>query len=147
MFSCLFGIQSVDTSPYRGFVFFIHNHILPPLLFGYIIFTTYGTRLSVSLFYSQKLIDDTIQCFKEENGIDLSHDQAVECLHNMAGLFLAFAKDRKVGVTSSASRKKADSVTPLLPLNDLLTNKLNKKSIYLNQNIRRKNEFGVFVLA
>ena len=101
----------------------------------------------MSLFYSQKLIDDTIQCFKEENGIDLSHDQAVECLHNMAGLFLAFAKDRKVGVTSSASRKKADSVTSTTPLNDLLTNKLNKKSIYLNQNIRRKNEYGVFVLA
>ena len=61
----------------------------------------------MSFLFSQKLIEDTIRCFKEENGIDLSIAQAQEALHNMAGLFLAFAQE-EVGVTASASRKKAD---------------------------------------
>lgn len=46
--------------------------------------------------FSQKLIDETIQCFKEEDGLNLSPEQANEYLHSMAGLFLAFAEKRPV---------------------------------------------------
>lgn len=41
--------------------------------------------------FSQQLIDETVKCFKEENGIDVSEKQAVEILENLAGLFLAFS--------------------------------------------------------
>ncbi len=46
--------------------------------------------------FSQNLIDETIRCFKEEDGLDLSPEQANEYLHSMAGLFLAFAEKRPV---------------------------------------------------
>jgi len=41
--------------------------------------------------FSKKLIDETILVFKEEDGIDLSPEQADEYLNSFAGLFLAFA--------------------------------------------------------
>ena len=50
--------------------------------------------------FSQNLIDETIQCFKEEDGLDLSPEQANEYLHSMAGLFLAFAEKRADPITS-----------------------------------------------
>ena len=101
----------------------------------------------MSFLFSQKLIEDTIRCFKEENGIDLSHEQAQEALHNMAGLFLAFSKGRGSVVDSAASRKKAEKAMPTTPLNDSLYNYLNKNKVQLNQQIRRKNELGMYVLA
>ncbi len=42
--------------------------------------------------YSQKLINETITIFREENGVILSEEMAEQCLNNLAGLFLAFAR-------------------------------------------------------
>lgn len=42
--------------------------------------------------FSQKLIDETVKCFKEENGIIVSEKQAVEILNNFAGLFLSYSR-------------------------------------------------------
>lgn len=41
--------------------------------------------------YSNKLIQETIKCFKEEEGIDISEEAANEYCDNLGGLFLAFA--------------------------------------------------------
>jgi len=41
--------------------------------------------------FSKQLIDETIKVFKEEDGLNLSPEQANEYLNGMAGLFLAFA--------------------------------------------------------
>ena len=41
------------------------------------------------------------QCFKEEDGLDLSPEQANEYLHSMAGLFLAFAEKRADPIASA----------------------------------------------
>jgi hypothetical protein len=41
--------------------------------------------------YSQELIDECIKCFKDENGVELTQEEAVEVLKNLGGLFLAFA--------------------------------------------------------
>jgi hypothetical protein len=41
--------------------------------------------------FSQELIRETIACFKEENGIDISPEEANQYLHAFANLFLAFA--------------------------------------------------------
>lgn len=48
--------------------------------------------MSESSNFSKNLIDETIKCFKEEDSLDLSYEQASEYLRSMAGLFLAFAK-------------------------------------------------------
>jgi hypothetical protein len=44
----------------------------------------------VSFFYSPNLIEETIKCFKEEDGLDISSETANEYLENLSGLFLAF---------------------------------------------------------
>lgn len=44
--------------------------------------------------FSQSLIQDCINSFKQENGVDVSAETANEYLNNMAGLFLAFAERR-----------------------------------------------------
>ena len=41
--------------------------------------------------YPKHLIEETIQCFKEENDIDLSQEEASHYLDSLAELFLAFA--------------------------------------------------------
>lgn len=41
--------------------------------------------------YSQKLIEETIKCFKEEDNLDISVETANEYLDSLGGLFLAFA--------------------------------------------------------
>jgi hypothetical protein len=43
------------------------------------------------LYFSPKLIGETIQVFLEENGMELSPEQANEYLDNLSGFFLAFA--------------------------------------------------------
>jgi len=48
----------------------------------------------VPFTFSQKLIQDCIKNFKEENGVDISAETANEYLNNMAGLFLAFTEKR-----------------------------------------------------
>lgn len=57
--------------------------------------------MNESKAFSQNLIDETIQCFKEEDGLDLSLEQANEYLHSMAGLFLAFAEKRADPIASA----------------------------------------------
>ena len=42
--------------------------------------------------FSENLIQETIKCFKEEDGLELSPEKANEYLHSFAGLFLAFAE-------------------------------------------------------
>jgi hypothetical protein len=49
-----------------------------------------------STIFSKNLIEKTIQCFKEEDGFDLSPEQANEYLNSLAGLFLAFADKQLV---------------------------------------------------
>ncbi len=46
--------------------------------------------------YSEKLIEEAITCFKEENGILLTREKAIEYLDGLAGLFLAFRKTKEV---------------------------------------------------
>lgn len=44
--------------------------------------------------FSQKLINETIQIFKEE-GVKFTQEQAEEALENLSGLFLAFSSKNK----------------------------------------------------
>ncbi len=44
--------------------------------------------------FSQNLIEETIQCFKEEDGLDISAETANQYLENLSGLFLVFADYR-----------------------------------------------------
>ena len=65
--------------------------------------------------FSKNLIEQTIQCFKEEDGLELSKEQANEYLRSMAGLFLAFAEKRPVpnalaaGGTLPVDKRRGDS--------------------------------------
>ena len=43
--------------------------------------------------FSEKLIQEAIDCFREENGLELTPETAEEYLASFAGLFLAFAKE------------------------------------------------------
>jgi len=45
--------------------------------------------------YSDKLIDECIKNFKEENDLDISVETAIEYLDGLSGLFLAFANIKK----------------------------------------------------
>lgn len=52
------------------------------------------TSRGVSSFkFSSKLIEETIQCFKEEDGINISPETANEYLDSLSGFFLAFTDD------------------------------------------------------
>jgi hypothetical protein len=42
--------------------------------------------------YSYKLIQETIEVFKEEDNLNISEETASEYSYSMAGLFLAFVK-------------------------------------------------------
>lgn len=48
--------------------------------------------------FSQDLVDECKEVFKEENGVEFSDEQAQDALENLSGLFLAFAKDRPKAV-------------------------------------------------
>lgn len=54
--------------------------------------------------YSQKLIEETIKCFRDEDNLDISIDTASEYLDSFGGLFLAFANKR----TSADSERVAE---------------------------------------
>jgi hypothetical protein len=43
--------------------------------------------------FSEKLINETIQIFKEEDGVEFTQEQAEEALENLLGLYLSFAKN------------------------------------------------------
>ena len=45
--------------------------------------------------YSEKLIEETIKVFKEENDLEISKETANEYLDSFAGLFLAYSKPNK----------------------------------------------------
>ncbi len=45
--------------------------------------------------FSDELIADTIQIFKEENNLDITPETASEYLHSFARLFLAYAGYRR----------------------------------------------------
>jgi hypothetical protein len=47
------------------------------------------------MVFSQKLIGETIKCFKEENNLDISPEQANEYLKYFAGLYLAFTNAKE----------------------------------------------------
>ena len=57
--------------------------------------------------YSQKLIEECIKCFKEENNLDITPEQANEFLDSFAGLFLAFADRRPVPEAVKTARDGA----------------------------------------
>ena len=42
--------------------------------------------------FSENLIQDCIKSFKEENGVDISSETAVEYLNSFARLYLTFAR-------------------------------------------------------
>jgi len=46
--------------------------------------------------FSKNLIDETIKCFKEEDGIELSQELTEEYLEAFSKLFLAFAREKLV---------------------------------------------------
>jgi hypothetical protein len=48
--------------------------------------------MNESKAFSQNLIQDCIKSFKEENGVDISAEQAIEYLNSFARLYLAFAR-------------------------------------------------------
>lgn len=69
--------------------------------------------------YSQKLIEETIKCFKEEDNLDISAETACEYLDSLGGLFLAFA-DRKPSadtlcVAEGSCASSISKVGPLFP--------------------------------
>lgn len=46
----------------------------------------------MAFFYSTELIQEAIQCFKEEDGLDISPETANEYLEVFASLYTAFAR-------------------------------------------------------
>ncbi len=66
--------------------------------------------------FSQNLIDETIRCFQEEDGVLLSEQEAIDALENMAELFLAYVRPK-----ATPARPRAAG------LPDLLTASLNEK--------------------
>jgi hypothetical protein len=69
--------------------------------------------------YSQKLIQETINCFKEEDNLDISPETANEYLDSLGGLFLAFADkgitanpERVAGIPYAFSSLEDNSVFP-----------------------------------
>ena len=61
--------------------------------------------------FSQQLVSDTITCFKEEDGIELTQEQAIEALESFAGLYMAFAEG---GAVDSARLKGAEPPPDLI---------------------------------
>ena len=60
--------------------------------------------------YSKKLIDECIACFRDEDGIELTEEEAVEYLAGLGGLFLAFAGVGEAGAGALAPRPTTTGV-------------------------------------
>ncbi|MBU4536721.1 hypothetical protein KJ603_01625 [Patescibacteria group bacterium] len=52
--------------------------------------------------FSENLINETIQCFKEENNLDISKKQANEYLDSFADLYLVFNNERLLPLSLEA---------------------------------------------
>ena len=63
--------------------------IAPPIRGAFFVFCQQRTMPK----YNEKLVLDTITCFKEEDGIELTQEEAIAVLDSFAGLYLAFASD------------------------------------------------------
>jgi hypothetical protein len=74
--------------------------------------------------FSPKLIEETIKVFREENNLELSPEQANDCLNNLAGLFLAYKDSDTTGVSVQPQKRRTE--TPVVAFKDLLTHSLNK---------------------
>jgi hypothetical protein len=61
-----------------------------------------------SFIFSAELIDETVQCFKIENKLDISIEQANEYLNSLSGLYLSFAGGRAMAKNLSS---KPDTTT------------------------------------
>ena len=59
--------------------------------------------------YSKKLIDECIQCFKDENDLDITQEQANEYLDSFAGLYLAFAEEPDTALMSGGGAPPVDN--------------------------------------
>ena len=58
--------------------------------------------------FSQKLIAETIACFKEEDGLSLSQDEAIAALEALGGLYIAFREcEGAASAGASAPRERA----------------------------------------
>jgi len=64
--------------------------------------------------FSQNLIEETIECFKKENNLNISEETANEYLESLAGLYLAFA-DTGENVSSELLMKPDEIVLPIPP--------------------------------
>ncbi len=102
--------------------------------------------------FSQKLIRETIKCFKEEDGISLSENEAIAILESFAGLFLAFAgqkpREPMLGREAFPSGRKApDLISELIELLDKVDlDELGIKS-RIEDEISRFNKFRTGVLG
>jgi hypothetical protein len=69
----------------------------------------------VSFFFSLSLISEIIQCFKDENGLDISQEQASEYLNSFADLYLVFAesKSKDKNPPPAPLRGQAEAIAPL----------------------------------
>ncbi|MBY0294144.1 hypothetical protein K2Q08_02320 [Patescibacteria group bacterium] len=63
-------------------------------------------------FFSPNLIQETINVFREEDGILLSEEEAISYLHSFADLYLAFA-----GEGRAAARRQAGAADLIDPHN------------------------------
>lgn len=64
--------------------------------------------------FSQNLINETIQCFKEEDNLNITSEQATEYLNGMADLYLAFTNFD----ISDPSLKRGDEMSKKLTTNN-----------------------------
>ena len=62
----------------------------------------------MSFKFSQKLIDETINCFREENGIELSPEKTEEYLDVFAKTFLAYARKKLVTKLDAGGQPPAE---------------------------------------
>lgn len=54
--------------------------------------------------FNKELIQETLDCFKEENFLEISEETACEYLESMAGLYLAFHVQTDVPINQTLPR-------------------------------------------
>lgn len=68
----------------------------------------------MSVKFNQGLIQETIDCFREEDGIVITPEQAEEYLSSFADLFLAFAGESRPRSLEAGGSPAAPSEPPTL---------------------------------